>query len=387
MNTSWPGTWRWRAALLTAAFECGLMLSGGLVGAAAYAITEPAAREYAPTAQARAKTQSALETAIRQAAPHDPQRLRDFLISAIDSGEFALARGVMLSHSDPSREDAARLQSFVRVLPPSSQEALLVAQQEAEASTAPRRAAMVITPNGQTGVHTYAAESLRALAAQAVRWRDGEPLDEFSFMLAGLDLALGREHEAIQVLRVSRRAGRLDPAYEAHWRAQLAQALPPARLRQELAQALAAQADPLIPIEVPQAFRQALAPRAAQKLLAELSILSAIQTGAGAPGALVLIQHVHQPTDAARLRLAALSGGDRATALALLSGRMALLRAAQGELRMTPPLRAIIALLIASLVAMILGGVGAIVSELAMASSGKSMPDFASDAINQKSGA
>lgn len=365
MNTSWPGKSRWRAALFTAAFECGLMLSAGLVVAAAYAITEPAARDYAPTAHARAKTQSALETAIRQAAPHDPQRLRDFLISAIDSGEFALARGVMLSHSDPSRSDNERLHSFVRVLPPASQEALRVAQEEAEASTAPRRAAMVITPNSQSGVHAYAAESLRALATQATRWRDGQPVDEFSFMLTGLDLALAREHDAIQVLRLARRAGRLDPAYEAHWRAQLAQALPPARLRQELAQALAAQADPLIPIEVPQAFRDALEPRTAQKLLAELSTLSAIQTGVGAPGALVLIQHVHQPMDAVRLHLAALSGGDRATALALLGGRIALLRATQGDLRMTPPLRAIIALLIASLVAMTFGGVGSMASALA----------------------
>ncbi len=368
MIYSWLRGRRWRAHVFATVFELSLLASGVLAAAAAYAMSEPAARDYTLTSRARAKTQHALDLAIREAAPHDPPRLRDFLISAIDAGEFELARGVMLSHGDARESDAQRLHRFLRALPAASQEALALAEQEAAAPALPRQTALVITPAGQSGVYAYAADTLQTLAARAELWRVGQPVDDFGLMLTGLDLALAREQNGLHLLRVARRAGRLDRGYEAYWRAQLARALPPAGLRQALTRALAAKADPLIPIEVPAAFRQALDPVAARVMLADLATLSAIQSGAGASGALVLIPYVHTPLDAERVRLATTAGGDRAAALALLAGRAALLHTAQGELVMTAHLRGILRMLWAILALMVAGGIGRIACELTLIS-------------------
>lgn len=374
MRFSWLRAKRWRAHAFAAAFELGMLASAGLAVTAAYAITEPAARDTSVTVQARVETQNALDAAIRRAAPHEAHRLRDFLVSAIDAGEIELARGVMLSHGDASLRDEQRIARFVAALPLASQQAFSIAQEEAAAPLAPRQAAVIVTPNSQgSGVHTYTADTLQALAATAQQWRAGQPVDEFGLMLSGFDQAVGRAPEATQLLKIARRAGKLDPAYESHWRAMLLRALPPARLRATLA---ATQADPHFPIRIPEAFRQSLNGAAAQALHEELATLRAIQNAAATPGALVLVQHIRAPADSARLRLAAMAGGDRATALALLSGREALLRTVPGKLVITPQLTAISALLWAALALTAIGGIGAIACELTAKTHHDPLADF-----------
>ncbi len=353
----------WRAQIFAAAFDLGLMFSAGLLALAVYASHLPQARDYQLAAPAKAASLAAMDAAIREAVPHDPEHLRDFLVSAIDAGENELARGVMLSLGDPALPDGPRLAQFVASLPPAAQESLRLAAEEAGKGLRARQAALVISPDGQAGIHSIAADTLLALAQRAEEWQAGQPVDDFNLRLSGLDLAISDQHEGIQLLRLARRAGRLNPRYEAHWRNALAQALPEPALRRALAAARADQGDPQFPVEIPKAFRAALDPAAAQAVSAEFQMLSALRAAAQTPGALLLIAHVHAPNDAVRLRLAAEIGKDRAAALALLSGREAVLRTIPGTLRSTPALQAIMGLLAGCAALMGIGIAGFIACE------------------------
>jgi hypothetical protein len=353
----------WRAQIFAGAFDLGLMFSAGLIALAVYASHLPEARDYQLAAPAKAASLAAMDAAIREAVPPGPQQLRDFLISAIDAGENELARGVMLSLGNAALPDGQRLAQFQASLPPEAQESLRFAAEEANTGLRARQAALVISPDGQAGIHSIAADTLRALAQRAQEWQAGQPVDDFNLMLSGFDLAISDQHEGIQLLRLARRAGRLNPRYEAHWRAALAAALPAPALRRTLATAKAHQADPQFPVEIPQAFRAALDPAAANAVLEEFGMLSALRASAQTPGALILIAHAHSPNDAMRLRLAAEIGKDRAAALALLKGREAVLRTIPGQLRMTPSLRAVLGLLAACAALMGIGIAGCMACE------------------------
>lgn len=347
----------WRAHVFAAAFDLGLMFSAGLIALAVYASHLPQARDYRLAASEKASSLAHMDALLQEAVPRGKGQLRDFLISAIDAGENELARGVMLSLGDPALPDGPRLAQFVASLPPAAQQSLRLATEEANTSLRARQVALVLSPDGKAHIQTYAADALLALAQRAQEWHAGQPVDDFNLRLSGLDLALEGQHDAIQLLRLARRAGRLNPRYEAHWRNALAQALPEPALRRALGAALANQNDPRFPVEIPKAFRAALDPTAAQAVSAEFETLSALRAAAKTAGALILIAHVHAPNDAVRLHLAAEIGKDRAAALALLRGREAVLRAIPGALRSTPALRAIMGLL-AGCAALMLIGIG-----------------------------
>lgn len=353
----------WRAHIFAAAFDLGLMFSAGLIALAVYVSHLPQARDYRLAASEKAASLAHMDAAIREAIPHSPEQLRDFLISAIDAGENELARGVMLSLGDPALPDGPRLAQFVASLPPAAQQSLRLATEEANTSLRARQVALVLSPDGEAHIQTYAADALLTLTQRAQEWHAGQPVDDFNLRLSGLDLALEGQHDAIQLLRLARRAGRLNPRYEAHWRNALAQALPEPALRRALGAALANQTDPRFPVEIPKAFRAALDPAAAQVVSAEFETLSALRAAAKTAGALILIAHVHAPNDAVRLRLAAEIGKDRAAALALLSGREAVLRTIPGALRSTPALRAVLALLVGFATLLGIGFAGSIAGE------------------------
>ena len=188
-------------------------------------------------------------------------------------------------------------------------------------------------PTLETGTHAHLAGlpagfSMIGDRADLVRrsqqWVNGDPVDTMQLRLGAIaHLGLQQEGGApaylsgISVLRAAGRAGRLDEAYLDYLRERVEAALPEETARQALRSSVSAVLPPRErQQQVLEAYREAVDAEGLSRLERDLGSISAIAAHTSPSGAVALVELARSPEDMRKLELVALSGSDRAVALA-----------------------------------------------------------------------
>jgi hypothetical protein len=186
---------------------------------------------------------------------------------------------------------------------------------------------------------------LRDLSLTAAQWVRNEmivPLDETAFTLSGASLIFADEavRNGASIVLGARRAGRLDPDFEAYLAERLFDAIPPQRLkrmlRKEFRSDFGYSADSTL---IEQAFRNSADPAGLGPVFSDLRTISEMSSGLSPGAAISILGTVRDGSDLRRARLVAQAGGERAVALAQHSGDD-FLNAARTAIRWTDALRA-----------------------------------------------
>ncbi|HWA23547.1 MAG TPA: hypothetical protein VG735_14225 [Caulobacterales bacterium] len=199
---------------------------------------------------------------------------------------------------------------------------------------------------------------LRDLTRDAQAWAQGQRTDEFTFILNGLGVALqggdenARARDGASVIKVARRTGKLSPGFTEYLKRRSFAAVPPARLKQNLAEALSKAPVGGEEAAVAAAFQKSLDPIGYLRLTEDLGEIQAMAHAAGATVAAELLQHAQNGADLGKLHLVA-QGGDRAWFVAKRAGAEILLNAARGTLQFTPPMLAVYGALALNLIALV----------------------------------
>ncbi len=152
---------------------------------------------------------------------------------------------------------------------------------------------------------------MRDLTRDAQAWVQGERTDEFTFILNGLGVALqdgddaAHARDGASVIKVARRTGKLSPGFTQYLQRRCFAAIPPARLKQNLADGLAKAPVGGEEAAVSAAFRKSIEPAAMLRLLEDLSQIQAMAQGAGATVAAELLQYAQTGADLGKLHLVA----------------------------------------------------------------------------------
>ncbi|MEJ0023008.1 MAG: hypothetical protein WDN76_05895 [Alphaproteobacteria bacterium] len=208
---------------------------------------------------------------------------------------------------------------------------------------------------------------MRDLTRDAQAWVQGERTDEFTFILNGLGVALqdgddaAHARDGASVIKVARRTGKLSPGFTQYLQRRCFAAIPPARLKQNLADGLAKAPVGGEEAAVSAAFRKSIEPAGYVRLLEDLSQIQAMAQGAGATVAAELLQYAQTGADLGKLHLVA-QGGDRAWFVAKRAGAGVLLNAARGTLQFTPPMLAVYCMLGLNLIALIFAAIMTLVN-------------------------
>lgn len=271
----------------------------------------------------------------------------------INEGDYHAARGLLLAAPAvlPSSE-ANRLKT---TLPPNAPDDQIAAAalaylpedvQDRYATPVAANAFMVIG-------------DLRDLTRDAQAWVQGQATDEFTFILNGLGVALqggdeiARARDGASVIKVARRTGKLSAGFTEYLQRRCFAAVPPARLKADLAEALAKAPVGGEEAAVAAAFQKSLDPVSYLRLLEDLGEIQVMAQAAGATVAAELLQHAQTGADLGKLHLVA-QGGDRAWFVAKRAGAPDLLKAARGTLQYTPPMLAVYGALALNLIALAL---------------------------------
>lgn len=280
----------------------------------------------------------------------DRQRQWDDLIAMeLMAGDISAARGFMLSAPGmlpprvvaqldsrvPAGGDDAQLElAALALLTPGTR-----SRYESTVPLLSRRAASGAA-QGRDPAQAVAigdASDFAMLARSMLAEADPDPLQ---FVLTGLSLGLGGEFTprmsrgAAALLMASRRED-FPPGLASEATALLGSATPMGDFR-DAAQTGAGESDPGAYDNVAAAFREALAPAAAQEAKLVLDQLGAMADATTVSGAAALLTHANALSDLPRLLLVAQAAGDRAAAAAKRLPRDGrLIRAARGELTLT----------------------------------------------------
>jgi hypothetical protein len=215
---------------------------------------------------------------------------------------------------------------------------------------------------------------LRDLTNDAQSWVRGERVDELTFILNGLGVAIQTDTNAsardgASVIKAARRTGKLSPGFTDYLRRRCFAAIPPARLKQNIAGALATASVGSEEMAVAAAFQASIEPVGYQRLLEDLAHIQAMANGGGATVAAELLQHAQNGADLGRLHIIA-QGGDRAWFVAKRGGAPGLLATAKGTLQFTPTMLAIYGALALNLIALLFAASMTLLEAVSMAFGG-----------------
>jgi hypothetical protein len=270
----------------------------------------------------------------------------------INEGDYHAAQGLLLAAPAilPSGE-ANRLKT---TLPPNAPDAQIAAA--ALAFVPEEVQARFATPPAANAFMVLG--DLRDLTRDAQAWVQGQRTDELTFILNGLGVALQSGDDAASardgasVIKVARRTGKISPGFTQYLQRRCFAAIPPARLKQNLADALAKAEVGGEEAAVSAAFQKSIDPAGYARLLQDLTQIQAMAQGGGASVAAELLQHAQTGADLGKLHLVA-QGGDRAWFVAKRAGAEALLSAARGTLQFTPAMLAVYGALALNVIAIL----------------------------------
>ncbi len=310
--------------------------------------------KYTLTPQAIAATRGTLDRVIADMIGAEADRRASwaaFIEREINEGDYHAAQGLLLAA--PAILPPADANRLKTQLPPGARDDQIGA---AALSFLPQETQERYATPLSTNAFVVLGD-LRDLANDAQSWVRGERVDELTFILNGLGVAIQNDANAsardgASVVKATRRTGKLSPGFTDYLRRRCFAAIPPARLKQNLTGALEKAPVGEEQMAVAAAFQASIDPAGYQRLLGDLAHIQAMANAGGAPVAAALLQHAQNGADLGRLHIIA-QGGDRAWFVAKRGGAPTLLATAKGTLQFTPTMLAIYGALALNLIALL----------------------------------